>query len=79
MKRALDWIGHQDFHLALAEILDVVVERAKFQLLALGCSTGQGYFFSKPMAAHETNELLRTMRGSAPITTNPTLEIVRVS
>jgi diguanylate cyclase (GGDEF)-like protein/PAS domain S-box-containing protein len=49
------------------------------QLLALGCSTGQGYFFAKPMPAHETNELLRTMRGSAPITTNPTLEIVRVS
>ena len=49
------------------------------QLLALGCTTGQGYFFAKPMPAHETNELLRTMRGSAPITTNPTLEIVRVS
>ena len=49
------------------------------QLLALGCSTGQGYFFSKPMPAHETNELLRTMRGAAPVTTSPTLEIVRVS
>jgi diguanylate cyclase (GGDEF)-like protein/PAS domain S-box-containing protein len=49
------------------------------QLLALGCSTGQGYFFAKPMPAHETNELLRTMRGAAPINTNPTLEIVRVS
>ena len=45
-------------------------------LLALGCSTGQGYSFAKPMPAHETNELLRTMRGSAPVTTNPTLEIV---
>jgi diguanylate cyclase (GGDEF)-like protein/PAS domain S-box-containing protein len=49
------------------------------QLLALGCSTGQGYFFSKPMPAHETNELLRTMRGAAPIATSPSLEIVRVS
>jgi diguanylate cyclase (GGDEF)-like protein/PAS domain S-box-containing protein len=49
------------------------------QLLALGCSTGQGYFFSKPMPAHETNELLRTMRGAAPMTTSPSLEIVRVS
>ena len=43
------------------------------------CSTGQGYFFAKPMAAHETNELLRTMRGAAPVTTGPNLEIVRVS
>jgi diguanylate cyclase (GGDEF)-like protein/PAS domain S-box-containing protein len=49
------------------------------QLLALGCSTGQGYFFSKPMPASETNELLRTMRGAAPITSSPSLEIVRVS
>ena len=49
------------------------------QLLALGCSTGQGYFFSKPMPAHETNELLRTMRGAAPMATGPNLEIVRVS
>jgi len=49
------------------------------QLLALGCSTGQGYFFAKPMAAHETNELLRTMRGAPPVTTGPSLEIVRVS
>jgi len=49
------------------------------QLLALGCTTGQGYFFSKPMAPHETNELLRTMRGAAPMTTGPSLEIVRVS
>ncbi len=49
------------------------------QLLALGCSTGQGYYFAKPMPAHETNELLRTMRGSAPIQTGPNLEIVRVS
>jgi diguanylate cyclase (GGDEF)-like protein/PAS domain S-box-containing protein len=49
------------------------------QLLALGCSTGQGYFFSKPMPASETNELLRTMRGAAPITSSPNLEIVRVS
>jgi diguanylate cyclase (GGDEF)-like protein/PAS domain S-box-containing protein len=49
------------------------------QLLALGCSTGQGYFFSKPMPAHETHELLRTMRGAAPMTTSPSLEIVRVS
>ncbi len=49
------------------------------QLLALGCSTGQGYFFSKPMPAHETHELLRTMRGAAPMTTSPNLEIVRVS
>jgi diguanylate cyclase (GGDEF)-like protein len=49
------------------------------QLLALGCSTGQGYFFSKPMAAHETNELLRTMRGAAPMQGGPSLEIVRVS
>jgi diguanylate cyclase (GGDEF)-like protein/PAS domain S-box-containing protein len=49
------------------------------QLLALGCSTGQGYFFSKPMAPHETNELLRTMRGGTPMTTSPNLEIVRVS
>ena len=49
------------------------------QLLALGCSTGQGYFFSKPMPASETNELLRTMRGAAPMQTGPNLEIVRVS
>ncbi len=49
------------------------------QLLALGCSTGQGYFFSKPMPASETHELLRTMRGAAPMTTSPSLEIVRVS
>jgi diguanylate cyclase (GGDEF)-like protein/PAS domain S-box-containing protein len=49
------------------------------QLLALGCSTGQGYFFSKPMPAHETNELLRTMRGAAPMATSPSLEIVKVS
>jgi len=49
------------------------------QLLALGCSTGQGYFFSKPMAPHETHELLRTMRGSAPMQGGPSLEIVRVS
>jgi diguanylate cyclase (GGDEF)-like protein/PAS domain S-box-containing protein len=49
------------------------------QLLALGCSTGQGYFFSKPMPAHETHELLRTMRGAQPMTTSPNLEIVRVS
>jgi len=49
------------------------------QLLALGCSTGQGYFFSKPMPASETNELLRTMRGAAPMQTGPSLEIVRVS
>ncbi len=49
------------------------------QLLALGCSTGQGYFFAKPMPVHETNELLRTMRGAAPIQTGPNLEIVRVS
>jgi diguanylate cyclase (GGDEF)-like protein/PAS domain S-box-containing protein len=49
------------------------------QLLALGCSTGQGYFFAKPMPAHETNELLRTMRGGTPMSANPTLEIVRVS
>jgi diguanylate cyclase (GGDEF)-like protein/PAS domain S-box-containing protein len=49
------------------------------QLLALGCSTGQGYFFSKPMAAHETHELLRTMRGGAPMQGGPSLEIVRVS
>jgi EAL domain-containing protein (putative c-di-GMP-specific phosphodiesterase class I) len=49
------------------------------QLLALGCSTGQGYFFSKPMATHETNELLRTMRGAAPMQGGPNLEIVRVS
>jgi diguanylate cyclase (GGDEF)-like protein/PAS domain S-box-containing protein len=49
------------------------------QLLALGCSTGQGYFFSKPMPAHETNELLRTMRGAAPMTLKPQLELVRTS
>jgi len=49
------------------------------QLLALGCSIGQGYFFSKPMPASETNELLRTMRGAAPMNTGPSLEIVRVS
>ncbi|MEJ0087762.1 MAG: EAL domain-containing protein [Pseudomonadota bacterium] len=49
------------------------------QLLALGCSTGQGYYFAKPMPSHETNELLRTMRGGTPMTANPTLEIVRVS
>jgi diguanylate cyclase (GGDEF)-like protein/PAS domain S-box-containing protein len=49
------------------------------QLLALGCTTGQGYFFSKPMAPHETNELLRTMRGAAPMQGGPSLEIVRVS
>jgi diguanylate cyclase (GGDEF)-like protein/PAS domain S-box-containing protein len=49
------------------------------QLLALGCTTGQGYFFSKPMPAHETHELLRTMRGSPPLTGGPNLEIVRVS
>jgi len=49
------------------------------QLLALGCSTGQGYYFAKPMPAHETNELLRTMRGGTPLSANPTLEIVRVS
>jgi diguanylate cyclase (GGDEF)-like protein/PAS domain S-box-containing protein len=49
------------------------------QLLALGCSIGQGYFFSKPIAASETNELLRTMRGAAPMQTGPNLEIVRVS
>jgi diguanylate cyclase (GGDEF)-like protein/PAS domain S-box-containing protein len=49
------------------------------QLLALGCSTGQGYFFSKPMAAQDTHELLRTMRGAPPMTTSPNLEIVRVS
>ena len=52
---------------------------AASQLLALGCSTGQGYFFSKPIAAHETNELLRTMRGAPPMQTGPNLEIVRVS
>lgn len=49
------------------------------QLLALGCTTGQGYFFSKPLAPHETNELLRTMRGAAPMATGPSLEIVKVS
>jgi diguanylate cyclase (GGDEF)-like protein/PAS domain S-box-containing protein len=49
------------------------------QLLALGCSIGQGYFFSKPLAPGETNELLRTMRGAAPMNTGPNLEIVRVS
>jgi diguanylate cyclase (GGDEF)-like protein len=49
------------------------------QLLALGCTTGQGYFFSKPMPASETNELLRTMRGAAPIAASPSLEIVKVS
>lgn len=49
------------------------------QLLALGCTTGQGYFFSKPLPASETNELLRTMRGAAPMATGPNLEIVRVS
>jgi diguanylate cyclase (GGDEF)-like protein/PAS domain S-box-containing protein len=49
------------------------------QLLALGCSTGQGYFFSKPMPAHDTHELLRTMRGAAPMASSPNLEIVRVS
>ena len=49
------------------------------QLLALGCSIGQGYFFSKPIACSETNELLRTMRGGAPTATGPNLEIVRVS
>ncbi|HET7811565.1 MAG TPA: EAL domain-containing protein [Steroidobacteraceae bacterium] len=49
------------------------------QLLALGCSTGQGYFFSKPMAPTETHELLRTMRGAAPMQGGPNLEIVRVS
>jgi diguanylate cyclase (GGDEF)-like protein/PAS domain S-box-containing protein len=49
------------------------------QLLALGCSTGQGYFFAKPMPASETHELLRTMRGGTPMSVNPTLEIVRVS
>jgi diguanylate cyclase (GGDEF)-like protein/PAS domain S-box-containing protein len=49
------------------------------QLLALGCSTGQGFFFSKPMPASETHELLRTMRGAAPIATGPNLEIVKVS
>ncbi len=49
------------------------------QLLALGCSTGQGYFFSKPISAHETHELLRTMRGAAPLTGGPNLEIVRSS
>ncbi len=49
------------------------------QLLALGCSTGQGYFFSKPMPASETNELLRTMRGGSPMAAGPNLEIVKVS
>ncbi|MEO8063112.1 MAG: EAL domain-containing protein [Pseudomonadota bacterium] len=49
------------------------------QLLALGCSTGQGYYFAKPMPAHETNELLRTMRAGTPLSANPTLEIVRAS
>jgi len=49
------------------------------QLLALGCTIGQGYFFSKPMPASDTNELLRTMRGAAPMQTGPSLEIVRVS
>jgi diguanylate cyclase (GGDEF)-like protein/PAS domain S-box-containing protein len=49
------------------------------QLLALGCSTGQGYYFSKPLQSSETNELLRTMRGAAPMATGPNLEIVRVS
>ncbi len=49
------------------------------QLLALGCSTGQGYFFSKPMPVSETSELLRTMRAGTPMTNKPELEIVRVS
>jgi hypothetical protein len=31
------------------------------------------------MPAHETNELLRTMRVGTPLSANPTLEIVRVS
>jgi hypothetical protein len=31
------------------------------------------------MPASETNELLRTMRGAAPMQTGPNLEIVRVS
>jgi diguanylate cyclase (GGDEF)-like protein/PAS domain S-box-containing protein len=49
------------------------------QLLALGCSTGQGYFFSKPLAPSETNELLRTMRAGTPMAAGPNLEIVKVS
>jgi hypothetical protein len=31
------------------------------------------------MPAHETHELLRTMRGAAPMSTGPSLEIVKVS
>ena len=38
-----------------------------------------GLLLRKPMPAHETHELLRTMRGSPPLTGGPNLEIVRVS
>ena len=68
-----------DLHIALEvepQVLPKMLEKGRAegietrehasQLLALGCTTGQGYFFSKPIAVHETNELLRTMRGAAP-------------
>jgi EAL domain-containing protein (putative c-di-GMP-specific phosphodiesterase class I) len=45
------------------------------QLLALGCTVGQGYHFSKPVPADRTIELLQTMQTTHTARNRP-LQIV---
>ena len=35
MQGSLNWIGHEDLHLALAQVFDVVIQCAKFELFTL--------------------------------------------
>ena len=49
--------------LNLATVAEGIESREQAsQLLALGCSIGQGYYFAKPMPAEKTFELLRHMQ-----------------
>ncbi len=62
--------------LNLATVAEGIESREQAsQLLALGCSLGQGYYFAKPMPAENTFELLREMQLSDTMP-NRRLEVV---
>jgi diguanylate cyclase (GGDEF)-like protein len=62
----------------LADALEVPIlvegietEAAHAAVLAIGCSSGQGWYFGKPMEADQAAQLVRRSESSAPAAQNP--------